>query len=98
IRDLAARGKFTVALAAFPVKYQVLATTPHDEPQRRVAELAVERGWPALDLLPLFRAYADEDQFFDQCHPREAPNARVAKAVAEFLTGTPQWENIVATP
>lgn len=94
IRDLSSRGNFAVALAAFPVKYQVLAAAPHDEPQRRVAALAAERGWPALDLLPLFRAHADEDQFFDQCHPREAANARVAKAVAEFLAGTPAWAKI----
>jgi len=73
-----------LAIIAFPVSFQVEADLLEDGPQRALRLRAERLGHPFLDLLPTLRAGGD-DQFFDHCHPREATNAVIGAAVADFL-------------
>ncbi len=85
LKALAAAHRFKVAIMAFPVSFQVYATFLDDAPQQRVRKEASEQGFAFLDLLPLLRAHADEELFFDQCHPREHANELIGAALASFL-------------
>jgi lysophospholipase L1-like esterase len=89
---LAAEHRFTVAIVAFPVSFQVYARFLADEPQQRMAGEAAKRGFAFHDLLPLLRRHADEDLFFDHCHPREQANELIGNEVADFLQATYAWQ------
>jgi lysophospholipase L1-like esterase len=91
LKALAADHRFAVAVVVFPVSFQVYARFLADEPQRRMASEAAQRGFAFRDLLPLLRLHADEDLFFDHCHPREKTNALVGVEVAGFLRETYGW-------
>jgi hypothetical protein len=53
---------------------------------------AAKRGFAFHDLLPLLRRHADEDLFFDHCHPREQANELIGNEVADFLQATYAWQ------
>ena len=76
---------FRVATLTFPVRFQVYAETPDDSPQKAFAALAQKHGFSNIDLLPLYRAHAGEQIFFDWCHPTAAMNRTIGAAVADFL-------------
>jgi lysophospholipase L1-like esterase len=81
----ARRNGFRVLTLTFPVRFQVDAVTREDSPQKTFAALAQKHGFSNLDLLPLYRAHAREDIFFDWCHPTPAMNRTIGAAVADFL-------------
>ena len=81
----ARRNGFRVATLTFPVRFQVDAATREDAPQKTFAALARKHGFSNLDLLPLYRAHAGEEIFFDWCHPTPAMNRTIGAAVADFL-------------
>lgn len=91
LKALAVDHRFAVAVVAFPVSFQVYARFLADEPQRRMASEAARRGFAFRDLLPLLRLHADEDLFFDHCHPREKTNHLIGAEVAGFLRETYGW-------
>jgi hypothetical protein len=91
LKELAQRHGFRVTIVAFPVSFQVYAKFLEDAPQRRMAGEAAARGFAFLDLLPLLRARAGEDLFFDQCHPREETNDLIGTELARFLRETYAW-------
>jgi len=91
LQALSQRHRFAVAILAFPVSFQVYAKFLEDAPQRRMALQAAERGFAFLDLLPLLRAHASEDLFFDQCHPREETNDLIGAELARFLRDRFAW-------
>jgi hypothetical protein len=83
--DDARRNGFRVATLTFPVRYQVYAATREDSPQKTFAALAQKHGFSNLDLLPLYKAHAGEEIFFDWCHPTPTMNRMIGAAVADFL-------------
>jgi len=91
LQTLSRRHGFAVAILAFPVSFQVYAHFLDDAPQRRMAREAAARGFAFFDLLPLLRAHAGEDLFFDQCHPRERTNDLIGVEAARFLRETYAW-------
>lgn len=91
LTGLAREHRFAVAVVVFPVSFQVYASFLADEPQRRMASEAARRGFAFHDLLPMLRSRADQDLFFDHCHPRETTNALIGANVADFLRETYGW-------
>jgi lysophospholipase L1-like esterase len=74
------------ALVAFPVRVQVEAADPHDEPQRRLARIADSLGWPYLDLLPGLMAQRGGGPIFqDHCHLTARGHELVAEMLLKFL-------------
>jgi hypothetical protein len=86
LKTLADAHRFGVAIAAFPVRYQVYAQFVEDTPQRDMRALVLPLGFRYLDLLPMLRQHRNEDLFFDQCHPREDANGLIGAQIAEFLS------------
>lgn len=91
LRGLSQARGFKVALVAFPVSFQVYAKFLDDSPQQRLRKEAAEMGFAFLDLLPLLRSHAEEDLFFDQCHPREHANELIGAELASFLATAFEW-------
>lgn len=75
---------------ALPVSAQVYARLPADfvdAPQNDMAAFCKSEGIPFLDLLPMLRAKANEQLFYDHCHYTPRGNEVVAEAVHGFLEG-----------
>jgi len=85
LAELAAANDFGVAIAVFPVKFQVLADHVDRSPQRMLEAEARARGFSFLDLLPLLREHRDEALFFDHCHLVPSANELVGARIAAFL-------------
>jgi hypothetical protein len=85
LRALSQASRFDVAIAAFPVSFQVYARFLEDAPQRQIEARARAMGFHFLDLLPVLRQHQGEDLFFDHCHPREGANDLAGRALAGFL-------------
>jgi hypothetical protein len=79
------RYGFTVAVAAFPVYFQVYSDFLDDHPQQVLAQKAAAHHFLFLDLLPAFRAHRDQALFYDQCHLQPPANNLVAAELARFL-------------
>lgn len=82
---LSHRDGFDVLIAMFPVLYQVEANFVEDSPQRRVAELAKQRDFGFVDLLPTLRATRAGPSFLDHCHFDERGHAIVARALSDWI-------------
>lgn len=85
LSSLAKQHNLTIAVAAFPVSYQVYADYVEDEPQQRLKTLARKYHFEFLDLLPIFRAHPVEDLFVDHYHLNENGHDRAGKALAAWL-------------
>jgi len=85
LHALARRHRFDVTVVAFPVAYQVYARFLANQPQRVLHDVIRTFGFRYLDLLPVLRKHADEDLYFDQCHPRVQANAIIGKTIGMFL-------------
>ena len=84
--DLCREHDCRIALAAMPVSVQVHGSVIRDEPQKRLAEIAHEMGWPFLDVLPGLRAAKDGPPLFgDHCHLTPRGHDLVAQMMVEFL-------------
>lgn len=68
LQQLAAKHAFQLAVAMFPVAYQVSAEALHDEPQQKMRALTGSRGIPFFDLLSGLRERSHQALFYDQCH------------------------------
>lgn len=85
LRDGCRARHLPLAIAAFPVNFQVEASYVEDAPQRNLEERARKLGIPCLDLLPMLRAHAAEPLYYDQCHMVEHGHALVGHALADFV-------------
>ena len=85
IAAVASRHSLPVLIVAFPVAYQVYADFVDDGPQLRMAELARERDFAFLDLLPMLRSLSTRKPFYDQCHATPAANRAMARPIARAL-------------
>lgn len=94
-----ARGwNVRVAVAAFPVRYQVEADYVEDEPQRRILEEARRRGFEAFDLLPALRK-GPQGLYVDQCHLTRRGHDAIATAIAtELAPRLEAWGHAPAAP
>ena len=91
-RRLARDHAFVPIVVMFPVRHQVEAEFPTDEPQRRMRVVAARFGFPLLDLLPVFRAAyrsSAEPLFYDHCHPTPYGSRLVADEIYRFVTQAP---------
>ncbi|MBW1989241.1 MAG: hypothetical protein JRI97_06815 [Deltaproteobacteria bacterium] len=84
LKRLSRERGFSVAVACFPVAFQVAADFEESTPQRELARLCRDRGFAFLDLLPLLREHRQERLFFDHCHPTAWANRLIGRAAAEF--------------
>lgn len=86
LKELSAKHHFQVAVAIFPVRFQVESDFEDTFPQWAMTKLAQEKNFPVLDLLPTFRKHRTGPVlFFDQCHPTPHGQSVVAEALAPFL-------------
>lgn len=76
----------------FPVRYQVEAAYPYDEPQQYFHAMAERLGLKPLDLLPFLREQWQQAPtralFYDQCHYTPAGYEALGPYVADFLRDT----------
>lgn len=77
---------FRVALAVFPVSFQVYADFMDDAPQKKLRQLAGSLGFEVLDLLPALRGSKSLDLFLDQCHLTPAGHKLVADKMTSWFT------------
>jgi hypothetical protein len=92
LKGLGEMHGFRPAVVAFPVRQQVEARFLYDQPQQQLRALGARLGIPVLDLLPILRAHAaneDEPLFYDHCHPTAAGNRVIAQAIVDFLDAGP---------
>jgi lysophospholipase L1-like esterase len=85
LEALSKEKHFKVAIINFPVSFQVLAKYLNDFPQKTAQKLAQEHGFYYFDLLIPLREHAQEDLFYDQCHPKPPASALIGKLIADFL-------------
>lgn len=88
LEAIAEQHDFRTVLVSLPVAFQVQASFLEDTPQRELARLAAARGFEFVDLLPALRQRADEELFFDHCHPTSLGNDVIAEALEAFLAPT----------
>jgi len=93
IKQLQDQYHFQLAVALFPVRYQVEATYLNNVPQNYFEGLMAKLNIPHLDLLPLLRqAYAantGQALYYDKCHLTPVGNDLVGKSIAKFLDHPP---------
>tara|TARA_B100001013_G_C24610465_1_gene442931 strand:+ start:190 stop:1278 length:1089 start_codon:yes stop_codon:yes gene_type:complete len=87
------------ALLAMPVKIQVYASVQRHEPQKALAKIAGELGWPYLDVLPgLIKAKDDPGLFTDHCHFSPRGHTIVSESIQEFLYQSGLLKRSVPSP
>lgn len=77
-----------LAVAYFPVRYQVEANFATDYPQQRFENLMNEMNLPHIDLLPTLRDKYREtntEYYYDHCHYQPEGNKIVGDKIADFL-------------
>lgn len=89
LRELSRRNGFRTAVVAFPNALQVYAAFLEDRPQRKMKELAAERGFAFLDLLGPLREFHRKEKniYFDWCHPSAETNAEIGRILSSFIAG-----------
>lgn len=86
LAELSAEHGFKVAIAVFPVSFQVYSEFLDDTPQRTMESLSKDFGFAFVDLLPELRKLNHiPDLFYDNCHPRPLANDRAGYLIAELL-------------
>lgn len=85
LRELSRAHKFEVMIVVLPVYFQVYSDILDDRPQKKVAAIGAEMGFPVLDLLPVLRSMKDKELFYDHCHPLPATNGIMGLALKNFI-------------
>lgn len=85
LRRLSQEHGFAVGVVCMPVAFQVVLDFVEDAPQRRLAAIAGDLGFPLLDMLPVYRRYRHRDLFFDHCHPRSWANDLMGRTIAGWM-------------